>query len=787
MNQPTLFETFFLGGFECSCHQLRSGKRLDLINATGHDQYVRADYERLRSVGIAAARDAVRWHLIETQPYHYDFSSFLPMVQAARETGVQVIWDLFHYGWPNDLDIFQPEFVNRFRAFAKAFAHVFANETDSTPFISPVNEISYFAWGAGDAGYLNPFALSRSFELKAQLVRATIEATEAVWDVLPNARIVHADPVINVIPNPERPEDRHHAEGYRLAQYQAWDMLSGRLWPMLGGHEKYLDIIGLNYYNHNQWVYEGEFLDPDHPLYRPFSDILGEIYMRYGRPIFISETGVEGELRVDWLRYISEEVRAAMEAGIPVEGLCLYPICDYPGWDDDRCCQTGLWGYAQEDGERELHQPLAAELQHQHQLFRALEIGTPESLVVAAQEEPTTEQSQRTICLFTDSQDPSGMGEHMLILATQLLETYRVTFVCPHCDKGTSYLQRAENLGCTVTALPGADEGAAKQALQWWLSEMAVDVFHCHAGIGWEGHWGIQAAHEAGVPVIIRTEHLPYLLTDSQQRAAYQALIPLVDQIICVSEEAAKSYRKAGIPAQKITVVRNGIIPKRVDADRAEIRAKFGLQPDTQLVLTVARMTEQKGHRYLLEAIPTIVAAAPNAQFIWVGEGPLEAELRRQAAALGVHEPRLLMAGRRNDVPELLSAADLFVLPSLFEGLPLVVLEAMADGVPVIGTRVCGTSEAITDGFNGRLVEAKNSQALATAIREALRRPALTSRWAHAGRTRFEQEFSAARMAEETVALYEALHAAADSKVGSRPQTTAFDLDGILESSRVAG
>ena len=94
MNQPTLFQTFFLGGFECSSHQLRSGKRLDLINATGHDRHVRADYERLRAVGIAAARDAVRWHLIETRPYHYDFASFLPMVQAARETGVQVIWDL---------------------------------------------------------------------------------------------------------------------------------------------------------------------------------------------------------------------------------------------------------------------------------------------------------------------------------------------------------------------------------------------------------------------------------------------------------------------------------------------------------------------------------------------------------------------------------------------------------------------------------------------------------------------------------------------------------------------
>lgn len=786
MNQPSLFQTFFLGGFECSCHQLRAGKRLDLINATGHDQHVRADYERLRAVGIATARDAVRWHLIETEPYHYDFASFLPMVQAARETGVQVIWDLFHYGWPTDLEIFQPEFVNRFRAFAKAFAHVFANETDSTPFISPVNEISYFAWAAGDAGYLNPFALSRSFELKAQLVRATIEAIEVIWDELPNARIVHADPVINVIPNPQRPEDRHHAEGYRLAQYQAWDMLSGRLWPLLGGQDKYLDIIGLNYYNHNQWVYEGEFLDPDHPLYRPFSDILGEIYRRYERPIFVSETGIEGELRADWLRYISEEVAAAREAGIPVEGLCLYPICDYPGWDDDRCCQTGLWGYADEKGERQLHQPLAAELQRQQQFFHDFDLTSLDSMINTHGEPlPAEAPLQPAICLFTDSQDPSGMGEHMLILAAQLLESYRVFFVCPHCEKGSDYLERAEAIGCTVAALSIDDQTTAMNTLQWWLEEVEVTVFHCHAGIGWEGHWGIQAAHNTGVPVILRTEHLPYLLTDARQRAEYQALLPLIDQLICVSEEAAKSYRKAGVPAAQITVVRNGIIPKRVAADRTAIRAKFGLPPEAQLVLTVARMTEQKGHCYLLEAIPSIVAAVPNAHFIWVGEGPLAADLSRQATALGLHEPRLILAGRRNDVPELLAASDLFVLPSLFEGLPLVVLEAMADSVPVIGTRVCGTSETITDGFNGCLVEAKNSQALAAAISEALCKPSVTSRWAHAGRTRFEQEFSAARMAEETAALYEALRSEVKGKASNRPITTPVERGGIREGNQI--
>ena len=105
---PPLFGSFFLGGFECSTHRLLSGRRLDLIASTKHDKFVSLDYARLRKVGIRAARDGIRWHLIEKSDSSYDFSSALPMLRAARETGLQVIWDIFHYGWPEHIDIFRP-------------------------------------------------------------------------------------------------------------------------------------------------------------------------------------------------------------------------------------------------------------------------------------------------------------------------------------------------------------------------------------------------------------------------------------------------------------------------------------------------------------------------------------------------------------------------------------------------------------------------------------------------------------------------------------------------------
>src|SRR5437870_2721356 len=193
-DQP-LFQSFFLGGFESSTHRLRSGERLDLIAATRHDHWVEADYRRLQEQGIYTARDAIRWHLIERRAGCYDFSSALPMVRAARETGMQVIWDLLHYGWPDDLDIFAPAFVERFARMVGAFTRLLVNESDKVPFLAPVNEPSFFAWAGGAVARFNPFATGRADELKAQLVRAALAANEAIWAVAPQARIVHVDPV----------------------------------------------------------------------------------------------------------------------------------------------------------------------------------------------------------------------------------------------------------------------------------------------------------------------------------------------------------------------------------------------------------------------------------------------------------------------------------------------------------------------------------------------------------------------------------------------------------------
>jgi beta-glucosidase/6-phospho-beta-glucosidase/beta-galactosidase len=270
-----------------------------------------------------------------------------------------VIWDLLHYGWPDDLDIWSPRFVDRFARYCAACAHAVREESDDVPFYCPVNEISFFAWGGGDAGYLNPFAHGRGFELKVQLARAAIAAMDAMLAVDPRARFVHCDPVINVIADPSRPSETAAAEGHRQSQFQGWDLIAGRMWPQIGGNERYLDIVGVNYYFNNQWIHGGPPIDVGHILYKPLNKILIETYARYGKPMLIAETGIEDARRAEWFQYVSTQADLAMKAGVPLEGICLYPIVNHPGWDDQRSCENGLLSATFGTTGREIYQPLA--------------------------------------------------------------------------------------------------------------------------------------------------------------------------------------------------------------------------------------------------------------------------------------------------------------------------------------------------------------------------------------------------------------------------------------------
>jgi beta-glucosidase/6-phospho-beta-glucosidase/beta-galactosidase len=360
------FKSFLMGGFECSTHRDARGRRLDLISSTRHDEFAEADYSRLIDLSIKTCRDGVRWHLIETEPFRYDFSSLEKQAAAAKKTGIEVVWDYFHYGYPDDIDIFSEHFVERFAAFSRATTQYLTSELGPKLIVCPVNEISFFSWIAGHVGNFYPCAKRRGGVLKRQLVRSALAGIRAIRSVVPDARMMITDPAIHVVSRSRSAATRRAAENYRLSQFEAFDMLAGRKEPELGGNAQALDIIGLNYYFHNQWHFPSRRkISRDHEIYRPLADILREFYFRYHKPLVIAETGIEDDERPDWFRYVCEQVSLARSNRVDVNGICLYPIVNHPGWADDRHCQNGLWDYADDQGQRAAYEPLAAEIKYQ--------------------------------------------------------------------------------------------------------------------------------------------------------------------------------------------------------------------------------------------------------------------------------------------------------------------------------------------------------------------------------------------------------------------------------------
>lgn len=380
-----MFQSFFMGGFECATHQRADRKQIDVLSATRHDVCAAEDYRLLSHAGIRTVRDGLRWHLIETRPEVYDWSSFLPMLAASIETRTQVIWDLCHWGIPEGLDIFSDEFVKRFAAFAgEAAVQVFAASggmEGPVPFYCPINEISFWAWVGGDVRAFAPHREGQGPELKRQLVRASLAAIAAVRTVDPRARFVQAEPIINIVPNHADIEAYPHivedARNHTASQYEAWDMLRGDRDPTLNGSPKTLDIIGVNYYWNNQWIHGGDKTPPGHPDHRPLHLMLHDLWERYRRPILITETGAEASAAVGWLGYVASEVRQAQREGIEIVGICLYPIMDYPGWDDDRHCNCGIISSSTDWKERTVRCELVEEVALQALITKSITNATP--------------------------------------------------------------------------------------------------------------------------------------------------------------------------------------------------------------------------------------------------------------------------------------------------------------------------------------------------------------------------------------------------------------------------
>lgn len=336
------------------------------------------------------------------------------------------------------------------------------------------------------------------------------------------------------------------------------------------------------------------------------------------------------------------------------------------------------------------------------------------------------------------------MGEHMLLLARHLGVGIAPTLVLPWGEASDDLSRRAARRGAAVKRFSAEDDDFGS-----WLRAARPDLLHVHAGIGWEGQELAEAAADTGIPVL-RTEHLPFLLTDLDQIEAHQASLANIAKLITVSDAAGRSFAQAGIPPEKLTVIRNGIAPAVPLQDRNAARQALGLSGNLPVFLSVGRLTPQKGHSTLLDAFSRLDDS--RAILLLAGEGVEYEALVDFARASGI-AARLHFLGHRTDVPELMAAADFLVLPSLFEGLPLVLLEAMAAKLPVIATRATGSLEAVGED-HPFLAETGDPDSLAAAMRAALHHPALVEQATKALHKRFENHFHAERMGRETAQLY---------------------------------
>jgi hypothetical protein len=349
-----LFKSFLLAGFEGSTGYNLHRQWIDQVEATQHDRFADEDYWRLTEVGIRAARESVRWSLVDRNGF-YDFSSLEPFIRVSQKYDVEIIYDLFHFGYPDWIDLFSEDFPKHFAEYCYAVAGYISENVPGTCYFTPVNEPSYFSWAAGEVGLFAPHAIGRGYELKAHLIKAAIQGINAIHAACPRARIVNVDPICYVSAPHDRPDMQPHADGFnRNAVYQSWDMLSGRLAPELGGSLRHLDIVGVNYYWTNQWELgkEGSSLSETDPRRRRLSQLVDDVWQRYGADILITETSHVGDLRHVWLEEVLQETEMMLKANLPVRGVCLYPILGMPEWHQrDLWTQMGLWDMEWRDGE----------------------------------------------------------------------------------------------------------------------------------------------------------------------------------------------------------------------------------------------------------------------------------------------------------------------------------------------------------------------------------------------------------------------------------------------------
>lgn len=344
---------------------------------------------------------------------------------------------------------------------------------------------------------------------------------------------------------------------------------------------------------------------------------------------------------------------------------------------------------------------------------------------------------------------------------------------------------RLRQLGIPVTIVDETTTGALGilKRLTRFLRDHEIDLVHTHRYK--DSVLGTIAAKLAGVPYVVRTVHglrepmtgwkrLKFRVYEALDR---MTLLCFADLVIAVSRRMADTLRASGYRPTSVTHIHNGVDLASIAPARTAdaVRRGLGLDPRAPVIGTAGRLSPVKGHASLLRAARRVLDRRPDAKFLIVGGGPLQAALIDQASRLGI-AGACVFTGARHDAHELVAAMDLFVLPSLAEGIPMALLEAMALGKPVVATAVGGVPEIIEDGVNGTLVAPGDEQALAEACLHAMTDREWSSTAGVRGRRLVEERFSHEGSGRALLAAYRSvalIPRAGNSYMGDRRQIEA--------------
>ena len=345
-------------------------------------------------------------------------------------------------------------------------------------------------------------------------------------------------------------------------------------------------------------------------------------------------------------------------------------------------------------------------------------------------------------------------------------EQFRVTIIT---GSGSQLLDQAAAAGLEVimesalrTPIDPRSDLQALRALSALLRQRPFDVAHTHTAKA--GVLGRMAARRAAVPRIIHTYHgFPFHEFQSRSRrgtyvAIERQLGRITDVALCVGTGVAvEAVRRRLVAPERIRTigvavegVAGGELPARMPGARDRARSALGIPASATVVGAVGRLTYQKAPEDFLSMIGNLGRA--EVVGVWVGAGELAERINRRAKAQLAR--RIVLAGERSDVPEILSAFDIFVLPSLYEGLPTAIVEAMVCGIPVVATAVNAVSDVVVPGETGLLVPPHRPDLMADAVRYLLDRPAVAMRMADTARARLGERFGEQTLRDTLTAAY---------------------------------